>query len=62
MSAQGAPGLLWTKIPIWELVWFLLELDWECDKTWSSFRLRFNILAQCWALRGVDSSGLLLYP
>lgn len=50
----GFLGFLWTKIPgtVWELVWLLLELDWERDKTWSGFRLRFNILAQ-WVCCGV---------
>lgn len=42
------------------LVWFLLELDWECDRMWSSF----NSALTSWLrglLRDVDSSGLLMW-
>lgn len=33
-EAQGVPGFTVDRNPWgWELVWFLLELDWECGNT-----------------------------
>lgn len=49
--------LLWTKVPgtVWELVWVLVELDLECDRTWSSL----NSDLTSWLWGSVEGCGQL---